>query len=279
MVQLEHFTHGGYDLAYETFGAGDRVVVLMHGLLLDRHLNRGLAMGLAEQGNRVVLLDLLGHGGSARPRHASAHRMDAYSRQVIALLDELGIEQAVVGGVSLGANVTLHAAAQSPSRVRAMLIEMPVLEWAAPAAAMVFVPLLLAAHYGQRPFRMFTSLMRRLPRTGVGVVDSFMNAISSDPEEIAAVLHGILVGPVAPELEARHQLHQPALIIAHGRDLVHPFSDAVNLSEQLPDARLIEARSALELRITPTRLTRAIGDFLDEVWGAPAQVASIRSDA
>src|SRR5262245_55045854 len=141
------FRHHGYRLGYEIHGAGERVVVLTNGLLLDAGVNRQLARTLATHGFRVVLLDLLGHGTSDKPQHATQHRMDRYARQVIALLDELHVARAAVGGVSLGANVALHAAVQAPHRMAALLIEMPVLEWATPAAASLFVPLLLAVSF------------------------------------------------------------------------------------------------------------------------------------
>jgi pimeloyl-ACP methyl ester carboxylesterase len=96
-----------------------------------------------------VLLDLLGHGGSDKPAHATQHRMDRYARQVVAVLDELGVDRAIVGGVSLGANVSLRVAVQAPERVAALLLEMPVLEWATPAAASLFVP--FAARGEPRP--------------------------------------------------------------------------------------------------------------------------------
>src|SRR5439155_1203541 len=83
---------------------GDRLLVYLHGLLLDAEVNRGIAEALARRGNRVVLLDLLGHGRSDKPEHASVYRIDLYAHQVFALLDHLGAEQAVLGGVSLGAN-------------------------------------------------------------------------------------------------------------------------------------------------------------------------------
>jgi len=127
--------YGRYRLSYEIYGSGDRVLVWLHGLLLDANLSRGLARRLAARGNRVVLLDLLGHGRSDKPRHAGAHRMDLYAEQVLCLLDELGAEQVVLGGVSLGTNVSLLATVQAPGRVRGLVLEMPVLEWAAPAAA------------------------------------------------------------------------------------------------------------------------------------------------
>ena len=66
-------TYGQYRLSYEVYGSGDRVLVWMHGLLLDANLSRGLARRLAAKGNRVILLDLLSHGRSDK-RPASPHR-------------------------------------------------------------------------------------------------------------------------------------------------------------------------------------------------------------
>jgi pimeloyl-ACP methyl ester carboxylesterase len=270
-VTLGTFQHEGYTLGYEVHGEGERVIVLTNGLLLDAGVNRQLARSLAERGFRVVLLDLLGHGRSDKPHHATQHRMDRYARQVVGLLDELGVERAVVGGVSLGANVSLHVAVQAPERVVALLVEMPVLEWATPAAASLFVPLLLAVSFGRTLFGIATGLVRRLPRTGIDLVDSVLGTFSLEPEAIAAVLHGILVGPVAPELEARRAIAAPTLIIGHGNDLIHPFSDAENLAQQIPGARLVQARSMLELRLAPERLTGETVRFLDEVFRVPSE--------
>jgi pimeloyl-ACP methyl ester carboxylesterase len=100
------FVHNGHRLVYDVYGEGDRVIVYTHGLLLDSELNRGIAQALAAQGNCVVLLDLLGHGRSDKPAHASEYRIDSYAEQIIALLDHLGLEQAVLAGISLGANAS-----------------------------------------------------------------------------------------------------------------------------------------------------------------------------
>jgi pimeloyl-ACP methyl ester carboxylesterase len=266
-MTLGTFRHHGYTLGYESHGDGDRTIVLTSGLLLDAGLNRQLACALAAHGFRVLLLDLLGHGTSDKPHHATHYRMDRYAREVVALLDELAVERAVVGGVSLGANVSLHVAVQAPERVLALLVEMPVLEWATPAAASLFVPLLLAARFMPRAFRFLSSLVRRLPRTAIDPLDSYLGTLSMEPETIAAVLHGILVGPVAPDIEERRAITAPTLIIGHENDLIHPFSDAENLAHQLPNARLVQARSMFELRVTPERLTAAIVRFLDHVYG------------
>src|SRR5262249_57255844 len=83
---------------------------------------------------------------------------------------------------------------------------MPVLEWATPAAASLFVPLLLAVSFGRRLFGLWASILRHLPRTGNDALDSVLGTFSMEPEAIAAVLHGLLVGPVAPEIEQRRAI-------------------------------------------------------------------------
>ena len=119
------FDFEGHTLGYEDHGSGSRVVVLIHGLLLDANVNRGLARSFADAGYRVLLLDLLGHGRSDKPGDARLHRFDRYAQQVIALLDHLAIDKAVVGGVSLGADVALQVAVTTPQRLTGLIIEMP----------------------------------------------------------------------------------------------------------------------------------------------------------
>jgi pimeloyl-ACP methyl ester carboxylesterase len=265
----EHFlSYRQYRLSYEVYGSGGRVLVWLHGLLLDTNLSRGLARALAARGNRVVLLDLLGHGRSDKPRHAGEHRMDLYAEQVLCLLDELGADQVVLGGVSLGTNVSLLATVKAPERVRGLILEMPVLETAVPAAAMVFVPLLAAVHYARAALRVVSRMAARVPASRFGPAGSFITAAANDPAETAAVLHGVLVGPIAPTTQERRSITAPALVLGHGIDLIHSFTDAARLARQMPNARLIRTRTFAELWLHPARLTTEISAFLDQVWAS-----------
>jgi pimeloyl-ACP methyl ester carboxylesterase len=259
----------GQSLYYEVHGNGPKVLVFMHGILMDSNMNRRLATDLAARGFRVILLDLPGHGRSDKPKRASFHRMDTYARHVVNLLDHLGIDRAVIGGVSLGGNVSLLVAAQAPDRVQALVVEMPVLEWALPAAAMTFTPMLLAVHFARPVVNLVASVFRRLPRTGNGPLDSMMNTLANDPTETAAVLHGILAGPIAPTVGQRLAMQVPVLVIGHQIDRIHPFHDAEQLAKRLPDGRLLQANSVLELRVNPGRLTDEIAQFLEAAWQDP----------
>ena len=256
------FVHDGHRLVYDVYGEGDQVVIYLHGLLLDSELNRGIAQALAEQGNRVVLLDLLGHGRSDKPTDATQYRIDSYAEQVVGIMDHLGLEEAVLGGISLGANVSLFAAARHPKRVRALVLEMPVLERAVPASALLFAPMILLARYGRPVMRLTSALLAQVPRTRFGPFNSVLNCASLPPETMAAVLHGVLVGPVAPTQKQRRAITAPTLVLAHRNDLIHPFDDATNLVEQLPRGVLVRARSPLELRLRPQRLTHEVVTFL-----------------
>jgi pimeloyl-ACP methyl ester carboxylesterase len=261
------FRHEGHRLHYTIHGDGPRTFVLVHGLLLSQKMHAPVARALAERGHRVVTLDLLGHGKSDRPRDMALYSMSFFGEQMIGLLDHLELDEAVLGGTSLGANSTLEAAAHAPERVRGMVIEMPVLDNALLACAVAFTPLMVALSFGEPVMRALARVARRVP-TGRGplLADLALDTIRQDPAPSAAVLHGLFFGRTAPHRGLRKQLRAPALVIGHHRDPVHPFSDSGALAKELPNARLLEASSILELRLTPERLTTEIGDFLDECW-------------
>jgi hypothetical protein len=85
------------------------------------------------------------------------------------------------------------------------------------------------------------------------------------------VLHGVLLGPIAPTVEQRREILAPALVLGHGIDLIHSFGDAQHLAAQLPHAKLIRTRTFAELWVRPARLTAEISGFLDQVWAGGAQ--------
>jgi pimeloyl-ACP methyl ester carboxylesterase len=102
------FIYNGHRLAYTEYGVGGQVVVLTHGIMFTRRMHAPLARRLAKAGYRVVTLDLLGHGESDRPTESWRYSIPAFADQTVALLDHLDVGKAVVGGTSLGANVSLE---------------------------------------------------------------------------------------------------------------------------------------------------------------------------
>jgi pimeloyl-ACP methyl ester carboxylesterase len=83
---------------------------------------------------------------------------------------------------------------------------------------------------------------------------------------MAALIHGIFFGRVAPSSRRRRQIEAPALVVGHPRDPVHPAADAAMLADELPNARFVAARSVLEWRIRPERLDEEAVRFVRECW-------------
>ncbi len=261
------FRFDGQRLAYTEHGEGSRSVILLPGLLLSQKMQTPLAWQLARRGNRVITFDPLGHGESARPADNWRYSMSAFAEQTVALLDHLELEQAIVGGTSMGANVTLEVASLAPQRLRGMIIEMPVLDNAIVACAAAFAPLLLALRLGAPAMTAVAHLARRVPRERVPLLlELGLDWISQDPGPSAAVFQGIIFGRTAPPRKQRLTFEAPALIIGHPRDPIHPFSDADMLAAELPNARLVDASSIVELRTHPARLVAKIAQFVDECW-------------
>jgi pimeloyl-ACP methyl ester carboxylesterase len=264
---MPFFKHEGHRLAYTEFGEGSRTCVLVHGLLLSQKMHQPLARSLAERGNRVLTLDLLGHGRSDRPRDMWRYSMSTFGEQVVGLLDHLDVDEAVIAGTSLGANTALEVLSLAPDRVRGAVIEMPVLDNALLGCALAFTPLTVALTFGEPVMRGVSAIARAIPtKRGPFWADVALDTIRQHPAPSAAVLQGLFFGRVAPHRTERRTFQAPTLVIGHRRDPVHPFSDSGMLVDEMPNARLLEADSIIELRMSPERLTGEIADFLDECW-------------
>lgn len=273
-------TEEGRDrLEYTEYGGGDSWVVLLHGQLMPRRMHQPLARALAAEGLHVVTLDLLGHGRSDRPADPLVYSMSAFAEQVVALLDHLGAEQAVVGGTSLGANVSLEVADLAPARVRGLIVEMPVLDNALEAGILAFAPLMFAARF--LPFTVdgLRLLTRPIPRGIVpfwtGIV---LDTLDQRADSMAAVVHGLFFGRVAPSSRRRRAITAPALVVGHAADPIHPAADAAMLAEEMRDATFVRARTILEWRFAPDRLNRIAAGFALRCW-AEQQSTRRRSGA
>ncbi len=297
---MPFFKFDGQRIAYTEFGGGPaavtrkggrgrtaksapahgRPLILLHGLLFSQEMHRPLAEALAAHGNRAITLDLLGHGRSDRPRDMWRYSTAIYGEQVVALMDHLQIEQAVVMGTSLGANAALEVAARSPERLRALVIEMPVLDNGLLWSALTFTPLLVALTFGEPAMKLLARATRALPRRLLPHYGNVMlDLVRQEPGPGGALLQGLFFGRIAPPRSERATFTTPTLVLGHQRDPVHPFSDAGMLVKEMPNARLLEANSLVELRVQPERLTREIAAFVDEAWAKPANRRSRRPAA
>ncbi len=258
----------GHRLVYTDWGSGDRPFVLLPGLILPRRMQDPLAERLAARGHRVLTLDPLGHGDSDRPLEPWRYSMARCALQTVALLDHLDLERAVVGGTSQGANIALEVAVRAPERVAGLVVEMPVLDRGEEAVLAIFTATMFAMRYGAPAFRLAGAVARRIPTGRSALLDTGLVYAGQDPAATAAAIQGLNFGRTAPPVEERREIQAPSLVIAHTHDPLHPLADAEALAGELPDARLLRARSILEMRFSPDRLAAQMADFLDETWAS-----------
>jgi 3-oxoadipate enol-lactonase len=106
--------------------AGEGVpVVLLHGLTAT---NRYVVMGskaLERSGHRVIAYDARGHGQSDPAPHAQAYRYEDLRDDLVRVMDERGVERAVLAGASMGAHTILRLALEQPERAAALIVITP----------------------------------------------------------------------------------------------------------------------------------------------------------
>jgi pimeloyl-ACP methyl ester carboxylesterase len=118
VLQLE-----GPDLNVREYGPpGARAVVLLHGYSASIEWWEKVAPVLADTGQRVVAIDLVGHGGSEAPRDAEQYGAAGQATAVRRALDALGVRRAVLVGHSMGGHVATAVAERDPDVVERVVV-------------------------------------------------------------------------------------------------------------------------------------------------------------
>jgi pimeloyl-ACP methyl ester carboxylesterase len=110
----------GVQIYYEVHGSGPPLI-LTHGYSSTTEMWQGQVEALAKQ-HKLVLWDMRGHGRSDYPEDPRAYSEALTMADIAALLDAIGADSAIVGGLSLGGYMSLAFYRAHPERVRALLI-------------------------------------------------------------------------------------------------------------------------------------------------------------
>ncbi|QRO01267.1 alpha/beta fold hydrolase [Archangium violaceum] len=211
----------GIDLSYEVRGHGEPLL-LLHGFTgAGSDWRYVFDLDALAREFQLIIPDLRGHGGSTNPSGTLTMRQCALD--VLALLDQLGIEQPLAIGLSFGGNTLLHLATLRPQRVRRMVI----------VAATPYYPtqarkLMAAMTEETRSPAEWAEMrgrhvhgdeqIRALWRIGRGFADSYddMN----------------FTGPLLSTIVA------PTLVVNGDHDPLYPPELSLELFRSIPDARL-----------------------------------------
>lgn len=123
---MAQFTSDGVTLAFDDSGEQrGGTMVLVHGFASNRvegWKRMGWYDALARKGLRCVALDNRGHGESGKPHDPAAYDRTAMARDVLALMDHLGLERVNLMGYSMGTRLALAAALERPDRFRHLIL-------------------------------------------------------------------------------------------------------------------------------------------------------------
>lgn len=243
-------------------------VVLLHGLFFSRRLYERLARRLPD--HRLLLLDLRGHGRSSRPQDPEVYRWQGFATDVAALLDHLDIDRAVVGGLSLGADVTLAFANQHADRLAGAIVEMPVLDVGRRVAEPAFRSLAAALDLAGPAVRTLGRVSAPLRRSRFVEIAAIADVLALEPVAGAAMLRMLLDDHayVTSGVDALARAGAPTLVVAHGGDPLHPVADSEYVATRVPGARLERVSTILELRLKPAGYAEMISEFLRPAGGS-----------
>lgn len=238
-------------------------MVLLHAFPLEGEMFEPQWTALAGRA-RFVVPDLRGFGGSTASPGPS--EMGAMADDVLALLDHLGIESAVVGGVSMGGYAALALLRNDPGRVRALVLADT--QTSADDLTGREVRERTAQEVLARGSTALLPLMDRLLRPGApeALRDRVSAWITSgDPEGQAAALRGMALRPDARDILAR--FGGPVLVVVGTEDVLTPPPKARSMADLVPGAELVEIPGAGHLANLeqPAAFNAALGGFLDRL--------------
>ncbi|MFE1211088.1 alpha/beta fold hydrolase [Streptomyces albidoflavus] len=256
----------GAKLAYEEWGPeGGVPVVLVHGHPFDRSLWRAQAQRLAGAGCRVVLPDLRGYGESQVVPGRTP--FPVFAGDVVALLDRLGIADAVVGGVSMGGQITMEIRRLYPERVRALVLadtSYPAETEEGRTGRLALAERLLAEGMGGYADEVIGKMVAPYNVEAKPEVTAHVLRMmrATDPEGAAAALRG---RADREDYEATlAEVSEPVLIVVGADDAFTTVADAEAIRRLVPHATLtvIDGAGHLPHLEQPEETGRALVEFV-----------------
>src|SRR5918999_1068553 len=258
---MSEFKIGG--LAGEEAGEGVPVV-LLHGLTATR---RYVVMGsrnLERGGHRVVMYDARGHG---RSDPAERYGYDALADDLLAVLDDRGIDRAVLAGASMGAHTIARFALEHPDRAAALVVVTPAFDpdddgrgldrWDALSRGLREggVEGFLAVYGEPRVPEQWRDTVRTVLRQRLSAHEH--------PDAVADALHDVPRSRAFGSWDELARLDLPVTVVASRDDAdpEHPYATGERYAGAIPGARLVsEEPGKSPLAWQGGQLSRVIAD-------------------
>lgn len=233
------FKHDDIAFHYQDQGQG-LPFIFQHGLGGDANQTFGLFRPPA--GFRLLTLDCRGHGETRPLGVVEKLGFASFADDVRALMDHLGLDSVVMGGISMGAGVALNFALRFPERVRGLVLSRPAwLDQPLPPnmAVFPFIAQLIRRHGAQsgletfKQSEVYREIVRLSPDSGQSLVGQFEHPRA---EETVAKLERLPQDAPSYDRADWAALTMPTLVLATQQDPIHPFEYGLTLAQLIPNA-------------------------------------------
>lgn len=253
-------------------------VVLLHGFPELWYSWHGVMAELVRAGYRVIVPDLRGYNRSGKPPGADSYSGDAFARDVLGLLDALGIERALVAGHDVGAGIAWTLVFMHPERVRrAVILSSPhphawerarpqddasSISWFRTFFKLPFLPELVGRSGG---WWLLTRNLQRTSRPGIfeGETLAVFQSSWARDNAISTMLNVYRAGFRREPLPADGRPPVPVLYVFGGRDAYMPRAASRITAELLGEEAVVELPEASHwlLLEEPERVGQLLLDF------------------
>jgi 3-oxoadipate enol-lactonase len=258
--------------------AGEGIpVVLLHGLTATR---RYVVMGsrhLERSGHRVVAYDARGHGASGPAPDPEGYGYDALLDDLLAVMDGLDLERAVLAGASMGAHTALRCAVELPERVAGLVAVTPGYDPVAHGDAVSLArwdALSDALRGGGVDGFVAAYGLDRVPPAWRDTIETTLRqrlARHEHPEAVADALRTVPRSRPYHDLHALAGIEAPTVVVGSRDDADpgHPLALAEDYARVIPGARLLVEEDGRRSPIAwqGGRLSRVIAELAARaVW-------------
>jgi len=263
----------GVPVHYQEAGlATDPPMLLIHGFSSSTLVWSRVFLRLAEEGFRVLALDMLGHGYSGKSRRIE-YSIKGQARMVVGFLDAMGIGRADIVGSSYGGAVAATCALDCPERVRKLIMVGAVTNndptkflllrlFGSPVVGDIVSPLLIGSR------SLLRRRMKRVYERHAWVLDERRVEARHLPLRAAntqrALIRTVRLWDASRIERDAHLIKQPTLLIWGDNDPEVPLRNGEHLSREIDGSRLIVFRNCGHLphEEYPIGFTEVVTDFL-----------------
>jgi pimeloyl-ACP methyl ester carboxylesterase len=243
---MPFFPHDGLQFHYQRSGQGIPFI-FQHGLGGD--LSQPIGIFTPPQGIELLSFDFRAHGGTRPLGDAAKLSFASFADDLKTFMDQMQLERAVIGGISMGAGVSLNFGLRFPDRVLGLVLSRAAwLDGAMPQNVKIFskVSQAIGQHGAQRGLELFklSEAYREVLQESPDVAASLLKQFES-PRAEETYLRLERMPKDAPNYDRREwkSIRVPTLVLANRQDPIHPYEYGDIIAQHIPEAEFREITS------------------------------------